>query len=883
MAGHNLSERDERETMAGYTQIIAENIKDLSGKPLNGRVTFMGPVNNGGQPVSALADGGPVMYGTASFLVAHGAIVGTPIAPTDPTQAVVADTLESNPANIGYAVAFYDAVKGLIARPGYTCVQPSGSTWSLDSFIPSQPALATVTSGPAGADGANGAPGAPGIASLPQLALVRNSTPAAASAPNLFNLATTSSGYIQHGTGDNAPNIGYYVSDYIVANSGGPMTANVPLFGNDGPTGDGIGFYDSNKAWISNDGNGYAAGAPFSVPATAAFVRVTVVTTYVPATVMLVNGATLPSAYVGFGYYPASTVDSKLAAMATTVFPHAGYLALQGAGPLPKNLFDYTQCVPGFVQGGTGAVGSNGGYLVSGFMPANAGGQMTANLPLFGNNGAAGDGIGYYDANKIWISNDGTGYAANTPFSVPANAYFVRVTTKQGTTDTTALMIVAGTTMPPAYVGAGVYPSTVVDAKLAALAASVTAPLAGFATSDAVTPDQAVTLVETASYIAARTLAPANYVMPTSTRSLYAYGDSLTAGLGANGVDNSTAFPAVMGPALGISTVHNYGFSTDEAPDTSLKIWSNAAPTPASALYTMMVGSTEALHQGTSYLAVHKAAHLANAAWLTSGPTACIDLTTVSATNWSTYTGLAATTGRQCATNGAAINFSVTTYGQPIYLFNLVQDGNAGTFSVSVDGGTALTVASSAGSTIATPNGATSFVQVTFIPAAAGTHTVTITQTSSSGSVVVMALGTALRHAYYGAVLLCGGMIPVEGDGIRLLDAQYTMNVIDNVRILQGYGADIRYVDTRSVIKAGNLGIYLAAANPHLTPAGYALLAQPFIQAAQRPPAPEVAKFTPASASSPATPGETWEDGNWRYRGSPSGTTTRTAATYGAW
>lgn len=738
------------------------------------------------------------------------------------------------------------------------------------------------------------AQGAPGSLTLTQVAAIRAATPIATTSPNLFNAATTSNGFIQHGTGALIAHDGYYASDFMPANSGGQMASNTPMFGNDGANGDGIGYYDANRNWISNDGSGYAAGAAITIPAAAAFMRVTIAANNTASGVMIVNGTTPPAAYVGYGVYPASTIDTKLAALeaqigagsqAPQTFTYPTYLALQAASPAPKNLFDYTQCISGFVQHGTGNVITLGGYLASGFFLANAGGQMVANLPLFGNDGAHGDGIGYYDINQNWLSNDGTGYAANTPFSVPANAVFMRVTTKQGTTDTTKLMVVAGTVLPQAYQSANLYPGSVVDAKLAAVAALITPPstLNGTSTSDAVTPDQATTLVELASYIATRTLAPTSYTMPTSTRTLYAYGDSLTAGYGANGVDSSTAFPAVMGPALGISTVNNYGQSTDEAPDTSLKIWGNPPQAPATALYTMMIGSTESLHQGASYLPIHKAAHLANAAWLTSGASACIDLTAVNAANWSNYTALAGATGRQCSTNGAAISYQINTYGKPIYLFNLVQDGNPGTFNVSVDGGSALALQSYASQTISTPNGATSYVQVTFIPVAAGNHTVTITQTSSGGSVVIMALGTALRHAYYGAVLLCGGMIPVQGDGIRLLSAQYTMNVIDNVRILQGYGADIRFVDTRSVIKASNSAIYLAAGNPHLTPVGYAMLAQPYITTAQRPPAPEVAKFTPASASSPATPGETWDDGVYRYRGTPTGTTTRTAAAFAAW
>jgi hypothetical protein len=134
--------------VTGYTTITAANLKDLSGNPLYGTVTFTGPVNNQGQTVSALAGGGPVINGTATFLVQNGIITGDNAIPQNPAQ--VADCLLSSPENIGYTVKFYN-VRGIcIPMPGYLCVQPSGATWSLDSFEASQGPLTTVTNGPPG-------------------------------------------------------------------------------------------------------------------------------------------------------------------------------------------------------------------------------------------------------------------------------------------------------------------------------------------------------------------------------------------------------------------------------------------------------------------------------------------------------------------------------------------------------------------------------------------------------------------------------------------------------------------------------------------------------------------------------------------------------------
>ena len=118
----------------------------------------------------------PARIGTAG-----GQALGVPIAATVTNGAFsisVLDTSLSDPANPCYAVTVIDnltgrvllgaglATNGINVSQGgaYGCVQPSGSTWSFDSFIPAAPATALVVAGPTGPAGPPGAAGAAGPA-----------------------------------------------------------------------------------------------------------------------------------------------------------------------------------------------------------------------------------------------------------------------------------------------------------------------------------------------------------------------------------------------------------------------------------------------------------------------------------------------------------------------------------------------------------------------------------------------------------------------------------------------------------------------------------------------------------------------------------------------
>jgi hypothetical protein len=129
---------------AGLTQITASNIQDGSGNLLaSGRVSFF-PVNSSGRGISATmgtAGRGLITQTAIVFMVVDGAITTDIFGRT----AQVADTTLTNPANIAYRVAVTDSTGTEVQGPGYGAVQPSGATWSLDTYSPVQPLLVTTT------------------------------------------------------------------------------------------------------------------------------------------------------------------------------------------------------------------------------------------------------------------------------------------------------------------------------------------------------------------------------------------------------------------------------------------------------------------------------------------------------------------------------------------------------------------------------------------------------------------------------------------------------------------------------------------------------------------------------------------------------------------
>jgi hypothetical protein len=131
--------------MPGFTTITASAIQDASGRLLtSGRVNFH-PVNPSGDAASAISGGvgaGMILARSVSFLVKNGAI--TTDLHGNPAQ--VADAMLTTPV-LCYRIAVLDDNGAEVQGPGYGLVQPTGATWSLDTFPPAATFTLAVTGG----------------------------------------------------------------------------------------------------------------------------------------------------------------------------------------------------------------------------------------------------------------------------------------------------------------------------------------------------------------------------------------------------------------------------------------------------------------------------------------------------------------------------------------------------------------------------------------------------------------------------------------------------------------------------------------------------------------------------------------------------------------
>jgi hypothetical protein len=117
----------------GYTTVSGSHLHDATGTLVTNSTIRFQPVNSQGVPVSFRAGG------------AGGQTIAYPVSTTVTSGSfsiVLADTTLTSPANPCYSVSIISNLTGRIDPfPGYSCIQPSGSTWSFDTYTPSTAAL----------------------------------------------------------------------------------------------------------------------------------------------------------------------------------------------------------------------------------------------------------------------------------------------------------------------------------------------------------------------------------------------------------------------------------------------------------------------------------------------------------------------------------------------------------------------------------------------------------------------------------------------------------------------------------------------------------------------------------------------------------------------
>jgi lysophospholipase L1-like esterase len=279
------------------------------------------------------------------------------------------------------------------------------------------------------------------VSSLAQLAAVRAATPGG-TALNMFDKsAATSGSYVNGTTGLPVVQASWTYSGYIVANSGGTMITSASIANGVA----GYAFYDQALTFISGTNTTVSAGGTITVPATAAYVRISMLTTAV-ATEMLVNGATLPNAYVRFTPLSQADINAAGGSAQNNVAAHF----TDG-----QNLYNNQGLSVGVLKCADGTTDSSfSTFRTSNFMYVYGAGFVTSNTSWPTASGLYG--FAFYDGNQAYLSGTCATQTTPTPIAVPAAAVYARF--YEAVASSNAVVVVAGSSLPANYVGYGYSP-----------------------------------------------------------------------------------------------------------------------------------------------------------------------------------------------------------------------------------------------------------------------------------------------------------------------------------------------------------------------------------------------------------------------------------------
>jgi len=174
-------------------------------------------------------------------------------------------------------------------------------------------------------------------------------------------------------------------------------------------------------------------------------------------------------------------------------------------------------------------------------------------------------------------------------------------------------------------------------------------------------------------------------------------------------------------------------------------------------------------------------------------------------TNSALYGG---TYGVVSHTNGDTAVGTITTNGGPVYLWYGLKENDGGTFTYSIDGGTATTLPTNGGNVFSYPVGTHTSVGSVRLPIlTAGSHVVTITVTSATdvaNTVTVYGLGTPPGKAYLGGnpTVFVGGQIYELNDLNSYATAAYDSAVFTQASQLKSDGLGVNFVNVRSYINS---------------------------------------------------------------------------------
>ncbi|SWX00481.1 GDSL-like Lipase/Acylhydrolase [Klebsiella pneumoniae] len=195
-------------------------------------------------------------------------------------------------------------------------------------------------------------------------------------------------------------------------------------------------YFDINKTKISN--TTFAANTAFTTPEGAVYVRFQVFGLADKKTLMLIEGATLPTSYLSFGSPTSTYVDTQALSVARSVA-----LSLQ---KVAVNLYNSELAqLNTAVSYQTGNVSAASGYFATPKMMVVPGDYFVSNY---------GSGSGAFYRLDGTFHSGFQNLAANTPYAVPDNAYFVRFQV-YNLTRVDGLMVTPGQTVPSGYIPFG--------------------------------------------------------------------------------------------------------------------------------------------------------------------------------------------------------------------------------------------------------------------------------------------------------------------------------------------------------------------------------------------------------------------------------------------
>lgn len=429
--------------------------------------------------------------GAARIGSSSGQIQGIPFSATVTSGAFslsIPDALATSP-NIAYAVTIIDNASGQVllgaglngsyVQTGgpYGCVQPTGSTWSFDTYIPgtavtvlpsnifATPVVNTLGAGSTPtatiAQQSNGQylftfgiPAAP--ISTAQLSAALGTLTAD---KNVFDANTVLTGHYLDGTTGSSSGTatGYFISAPILATAGSTITASFQV----GTSTSGWACFDVTGTYISGANGPITANTPITTPSGTFTCKLTGQTSAL-STAMVAVGSSLPSVYT-----PYSLVGVMNTAQLGSV------LANQSVG---QNLFNSAAAQCGYYLNGTdGTFHINASYCVSNPMLVAGLSQVTANYQL----NASTAGYVFTDARGAsggpgsplagYISGANGAVPAGTSINVPANAVYMWATSSAAQVNSMA--VASGTNKPPfsAFGPAGMVNASQLHATLSSL------------------------------------------------------------------------------------------------------------------------------------------------------------------------------------------------------------------------------------------------------------------------------------------------------------------------------------------------------------------------------------------------------------------------------